>query len=170
MNLENAKARLPTVDRSTSPVGGGGGMPDMSALAGMFGGGGGGMPDLASFMQNPQLMQMAQSMMADGGLERMMQNPTIRNMVRMPHFFHDSQKAVTMNSGGEHEIRRQDAQHGRHDEQSRNRELVSPLFIIWWPNSIDWFSVLQVSWEVQEVRETRETRGNRHHSGQLELA
>lgn len=93
-NLENAKARLPTVDHSTSPVGGGGGMPDLSALAGMFGGGGGGagggMPDLASFMQNPQLMQMAQSMMADGGLERMMQNPAIRNMVRRPHFFHDS--------------------------------------------------------------------------------
>lgn len=39
---------------------GAGGMPDLSALAGMFGGGGGagaggagGMPDLASLMQNP---------------------------------------------------------------------------------------------------------------------
>lgn len=63
-------------------------MPDLSALAGMFGGGGagrgggGGMPDLASLMQNPQLMQMAQSMMANGGLERMMQNPALRNVVR----------------------------------------------------------------------------------------
>jgi len=41
-----------------------GGMPDLSALAGMFGGGagggGGGMPDIASLMQNPQLMAMAQ--------------------------------------------------------------------------------------------------------------
>jgi small glutamine-rich tetratricopeptide repeat-containing protein alpha len=90
-NLENAKARLPAIDRSTSPTGGAGGaggMPDLSALAGMFGGGGagrgggGGMPDLASLMQNPQLMQMAQNMMADGGLERMMQNPAVRNIVR----------------------------------------------------------------------------------------
>jgi small glutamine-rich tetratricopeptide repeat-containing protein alpha len=40
----------------------GGGMPDLSALAGLMGGGGGGggggMPDLASLMQNPQMMQM----------------------------------------------------------------------------------------------------------------
>jgi len=71
-----------------------------------------------------------------------------------------------MNSGGEHEIGRRDAQHGRHDEQSRNREHVSPVFLIWLPNSIDWFSVLRVLWEVQEARETRKTRGNHHHSGQ----
>lgn len=44
--------------------GGAGGMPDLSALAGMFGGGGagggaaGGMPDLAGLMQNPMMMQM----------------------------------------------------------------------------------------------------------------
>lgn len=85
-NLENAKARLPAVDRSTSPVGAGG-MPDLSSLAGMFGGGGGGGggggPGLASLMQNPQLMQMAQSMMANGGLERLMQNPAVRNIVRV---------------------------------------------------------------------------------------
>ena len=40
---------------------GAGGMPDLSALASMFGGGaggGGGMPDLASMMQNPQMMAM----------------------------------------------------------------------------------------------------------------
>lgn len=104
-NLENAKARLPAVARSTSPAarelhpfplfslgkslkttpiiaGGAGGMPDLSSLAGMFGGGGGGgMPDLASMMQNPQIMQMAQQMMANGGMERLMSNPALRNMV-----------------------------------------------------------------------------------------
>ncbi len=40
---------------------GAGGMPDLSALAGLMGGAGGGaggMPDLASLMQNPALMQM----------------------------------------------------------------------------------------------------------------
>ncbi|WWC62097.1 uncharacterized protein I303_104687 [Kwoniella dejecticola CBS 10117] len=64
---------------------GAGGMPDLSSLASMFGGaggggGGGGMPDLASMMQNPQLMAMAQQMMANGGLERLMQNPALRGM------------------------------------------------------------------------------------------
>lgn len=60
-------------------------MPDLSALAGMFGGGaggGGGMPDIASMMSNPALMSMAQNMMQNGGLEQMMQNPMLRNMVR----------------------------------------------------------------------------------------
>lgn len=95
-NLEQAKARIPTISSSSPvaspsspfPAGGAGGMPDLSALAGMFGGGGGGggagggMPDLSSLMQNPQIMQMAQSMMANGGMERLMQNPAMRNMVR----------------------------------------------------------------------------------------
>lgn len=79
-------------DDADAPVGarggagaGAGGMPDLSSLAGMFGGGGGGggggMPDIASLMQNPQMMAMAQQMMANGGLDRLMQNPNIRNMV-----------------------------------------------------------------------------------------
>jgi len=89
--LENARARAPSTDeQSTSPIGGdtaSGGMPDLSSLAGMFGGGGGGggsggMPDLSSVMNNPMFMQMAQSMMANGGLERMMQNPALANMAR----------------------------------------------------------------------------------------
>ncbi len=54
-------------------------------MAGMFsnmmGGSRGGMPDLASFMNNPQLMAMAQQMAADGGLEQLMGNPTVANMV-----------------------------------------------------------------------------------------
>lgn len=57
-----------------------GGMADM--LRGMGGGGGGGgMPDLASIMNNPQMMAMAQQMMANGGLASMMQNPAVANMV-----------------------------------------------------------------------------------------
>jgi small glutamine-rich tetratricopeptide repeat-containing protein alpha len=44
-------------------------------------GGGGGMPDLASMMNNPAMMQMAQEMMANGGLERLASNPAVANMV-----------------------------------------------------------------------------------------
>lgn len=50
-------------------------------MGGMGGGGGGGMPDIASLMNNPRMMEMAQQMMANGGLEQLMQNPAIRNMV-----------------------------------------------------------------------------------------
>lgn len=85
--LENAKTRAGSASatRTASPPFGSG-MPDLSSLAGMFGGGGGSgrgaMPDLATLMNNPALMSMAQNMMANGGLERLMQNPAIRNMVR----------------------------------------------------------------------------------------
>ena len=53
------------------------------------GAGAGGMPDLASMMQNPMMMQMAQQLMANGGLERLMSNPSLANMVRLfPPRFH----------------------------------------------------------------------------------
>ncbi|TIB11341.1 hypothetical protein E3P89_02290 [Wallemia ichthyophaga] len=76
---------------------GGGGMPDLSALAGMFGGagggagggGGGGMPDIGALLNNPMMRQMAQSMMSNGGMERLMSNPGLRNM------------AENMRSGGQ---------------------------------------------------------------------
>jgi small glutamine-rich tetratricopeptide repeat-containing protein alpha len=55
------------------------GMADM--LRGM-GGGGGGMPDMSAMLNNPQMMQAAQAMMANGGMERLMSNPTVANMVR----------------------------------------------------------------------------------------
>lgn len=45
------------------------GMADMLRGMGGGAGGGGGMPDLASLMSNPALMQMAQGMMANGGLD-----------------------------------------------------------------------------------------------------
>lgn len=60
-----------------------GGMADMLRGMGMGGGGGGagGMPDLASLMSNPMMMNMAQQMMANGGLQGLMQNPAVANMV-----------------------------------------------------------------------------------------
>ena len=48
------------------------------------GAGAGGMPDLAGLMNNPAVMQMAQQMMGNGGLERLMQNPALSNMVCGP--------------------------------------------------------------------------------------
>jgi small glutamine-rich tetratricopeptide repeat-containing protein alpha len=47
----------------------------------MGGAGAGGMPDLAGMMNNPAMMQMAQQMMANGGMERLMSNPAVANMV-----------------------------------------------------------------------------------------
>lgn len=41
------------------------------------------MPDIAAMMQNPTMMEMAQQMMANGGLERLMSNPAVANMVRV---------------------------------------------------------------------------------------
>ena len=40
-----------------------------------------GMPDLAGLMNNPMMMQMAQQLMQNGGLDRLMQNPNVANMV-----------------------------------------------------------------------------------------
>ncbi|KAJ7802792.1 putative stress-induced protein STI1 [Mycena olivaceomarginata] len=93
--LDNSKARIVPEDEDVPPLipdaattpsargaggapGGMGGMADL--LAGM-GGGGGGMPDIASLMQNPQMMAMAQQMMANGGLANLMQNPSVADMM-----------------------------------------------------------------------------------------
>ncbi|KDQ54876.1 hypothetical protein JAAARDRAFT_352504 [Jaapia argillacea MUCL 33604] len=65
-------------------LGGLGGMADMMRNMGMGsddGGGAGGMPDLAGLMNNPMMMQMAQQMMQNGGMERLMSNPAVSNMV-----------------------------------------------------------------------------------------
>ncbi|KAK3390603.1 hsc70 cochaperone [Podospora didyma] len=68
---------------------GGGGMPDLSALAGMFGGGGGGgagrggggMPDLSSIMSNPMFASMAQNLMSNPDtMANLMSNPRLREM------------------------------------------------------------------------------------------
>lgn len=82
--LKNSQDRI-TDDNTTTneasstppPIpGGAGGLADM--LRGM---GGGGMPDLASLMNNPQMMAMAQQMAANGGLERLMSNPSVADMM-----------------------------------------------------------------------------------------
>lgn len=59
---EDADDTIASTGPSQSARGGGGGNP-FAGLAGL-GGGGGGMPDLSSILNNPQMMQMAQSMMA----------------------------------------------------------------------------------------------------------
>ncbi|KAI1119549.1 hypothetical protein F5Y14DRAFT_457805 [Nemania sp. NC0429] len=62
-------------------AGAGGGMPDLSSLAGMFGGGGGGMPDLSSIMGNPMFASMAQSLMSNPDMmQNLMSNPRLREM------------------------------------------------------------------------------------------
>ena len=62
--------------------GGGGGMPDLSALAGMMGGGGGaggagGMPDIGALMQNPMVQQMMQNPQMRQMASSMMSNPAM---------------------------------------------------------------------------------------------
>jgi len=91
-SLESADDIAPT----TSPAadtGMGGGMADILRNLNFGGdadapGGGGGMPNIASLMNNPAMMQMAQQMMANGGMERLMSNPSVANMVHfiLPFF------------------------------------------------------------------------------------
>ncbi|KAJ2498941.1 Small glutamine-rich tetratricopeptide repeat-containing protein 2 [Coemansia sp. RSA 1972] len=72
-SLESAKSKLAASsvsDRAASPA---------SATAQSSAGSGGGF-DLASLMNNPALMNMAQSMMANGGLESLMSNPSVSRM------------------------------------------------------------------------------------------
>ena len=54
--------------QSGSSPNSGAGLGNMADMLGEMGGGGG-MPDLAGMMNNPMFMQMAQNMMANGGLE-----------------------------------------------------------------------------------------------------
>jgi len=96
--LRNAESQSADVARdATSPsgassnprtgpgAGGMGGLADtlrnMGGAGAGAGAGAGGMPDLAGLMNNPAMMQMAQQMMANGGLERLMSNPAVANMV-----------------------------------------------------------------------------------------
>ncbi|KAL2053172.1 hypothetical protein ABVK25_006497 [Lepraria finkii] len=72
------------VDDAPRDAGGAGGMPDLSALAGMMGGGeegGGNMPDMASIMSNPMFASMAQNLMSNpDALQGLMNNPQLRAM------------------------------------------------------------------------------------------
>jgi small glutamine-rich tetratricopeptide repeat-containing protein alpha len=94
--LETSSRKLEEATRTSEPPseeldaapgasrGGGGGMPDLSSLAGMFGGGGGGaggMPDLGSMMNNPMFSSMAQNLMSNPDmLSNLMSNPRMRQM------------------------------------------------------------------------------------------
>jgi small glutamine-rich tetratricopeptide repeat-containing protein alpha len=93
--FETAKRRVEELEaeEQESPRGapgggaGAGGMPDLSALAGMFGGGagggagGGGMPDLGSIMSNPMFASMAQNLMSNPDMmNNLMSNPRLRDM------------------------------------------------------------------------------------------
>ncbi|KAK5739780.1 Small glutamine-rich tetratricopeptide repeat-containing protein 2 [Elasticomyces elasticus] len=75
---------MPDLSALAGMMGGnsGGGMPDLSALAGMMGGGGRGMPDLGALMQNPMMRQMAQGLMSNPEMmSGLMNNPQLRNMM-----------------------------------------------------------------------------------------
>lgn len=62
---EHLQKQLNSAKAKPAPAGNNGGMPDLGALASMFGGGAGGQPDLAGLMQNPMMAQMAQQMMSN---------------------------------------------------------------------------------------------------------
>ncbi|KAH9081846.1 putative stress-induced protein STI1 [Lactarius deliciosus] len=93
--LQNCEARIASdgdagppraAPSSNSPPSAGagpsaGGLADALRNMGGAGAGAGGMPDIASMMSNPAMMEMAQQMMANGGLERLMSNPAVANMM-----------------------------------------------------------------------------------------
>ncbi|KAN0100875.1 hypothetical protein V8E55_000859 [Tylopilus felleus] len=95
--LKNARDHLPSEDEDDGPPplmpedqlsssspssnpAGSGAAPNLAGLADMFGGGGG-MPNLGNMMNNPMMMQMAQQLMANGGMERLMSNPAVASMM-----------------------------------------------------------------------------------------
>ncbi|KAI1005627.1 hypothetical protein K3495_g2589 [Podosphaera aphanis] len=74
-----------SVTERSGPAAGAGGMPDLSALAGMLGGGaggaGGGMPDLSSIMSNPMFASMAQNLMSNPEMmSNLMSNPRVAEL------------------------------------------------------------------------------------------
>jgi len=93
--LENTKNHLqvdgppipPTQTPPEASTGASASVPNLEEMMRSMGGGGGGeagrggMPDLANMMNNPMMRQMAESLMANGGMERLMQNPAVANMM-----------------------------------------------------------------------------------------
>ncbi len=132
--LRNSEAQPPDAARdiatpSAAPAGGLGGLADsLRNLGGGGAGGAGGMPDLASMMNNPAMMQMAQQMMANGGLERVMSNPTVGSMVSCISLRHSSDclaYLVCTLPDEPVEQWRQHAIHGRNHGKSRITITVS---------------------------------------------
>ncbi|KAK2742551.1 hypothetical protein FQN57_005177 [Myotisia sp. PD_48] len=72
------------VDDASGASRGAGGMPDLSALAGLLGGGGGGgsgMPDFSALMNNPMFANVAQNLMSNPDMMgNIMNNPALRSM------------------------------------------------------------------------------------------
>ena len=81
--VEDEGGDVDDVQDRGAPSGLGGGMPDLSSLAGMFGGGaGGGMPSMAEMMQNPMMRQMASNLMSNpDALSGMLNNPRLKEMM-----------------------------------------------------------------------------------------
>ena len=75
-SLATARSRVPAEEadeESTAPLSrGAGGAPGAGGFPGM---GAGGMPDLASLMSNPAIMNMANQMMQNGGMDQLLNNP-----------------------------------------------------------------------------------------------
>ncbi|KAL9933552.1 hypothetical protein V8E36_007728 [Tilletia maclaganii] len=86
-------------DAAGIPGAGPGGLGGFPGFGGGEGGLGraGGMPDLGALLNNPQLMSMAQSMMANGGLDQLLNNPMLRNLMSDPNM---QQMARNLMSGG----------------------------------------------------------------------
>jgi small glutamine-rich tetratricopeptide repeat-containing protein alpha len=99
-SLRQARNKLKKTVKSTSvaesPAGG---MPDMSALAGMMGGGGGGA-GLAGMMNNPNMKQAMDQMGGSAGLASLMKDPQMmamaQQMMKDPSMM---QKAMSMLGG-----------------------------------------------------------------------
>lgn len=72
--LETSTKKLEEQGGAASRSPAAGGMPDLSALAGMFGNGGGGMPDMSAITSNPAFMSMAQNLMSSGALDGSLTN------------------------------------------------------------------------------------------------
>lgn len=74
----SVSAKSTNEDASSDSKTAAGGLPDFSS---MFGGGAGGMPSLAEMMNNPQVMQAAQSLMSNpDAMQGLMNNPMLRQM------------------------------------------------------------------------------------------
>ncbi|KAJ3558414.1 hypothetical protein NM688_g942 [Phlebia brevispora] len=69
--LQMAEARIPKDEESDE-------IPSTDSAAA---GAPGGLPDLAGLMNNPMMMQMAQQLMQNGGMEQLMSNPSVQNMM-----------------------------------------------------------------------------------------
>jgi len=84
ISAENEVSTRSTPGVNADPATGAGASGGMGGLADLLknmGGDGGGMPDLANLVNNPAIKSMAQQMAQNGGLNRLMQDPAVADMV-----------------------------------------------------------------------------------------